>query len=52
MRHGATTPDRKGVSSILLDLRHFTMLSGVGHWPQLEAKETTSEALLEFIRNL
>jgi pimeloyl-ACP methyl ester carboxylesterase len=36
----------------LTDLRSFTMLDGVGHWPQLEAPDATSEALLAFLRRL
>ena len=36
----------------LLDLRSFVMLSGVGHWPQLEAAEATSMELLSFLADL
>ena len=47
-----TQPDAKIMAHDLLDLRSFTVLRGVGHWPQLEAAEATSEALLSFLRNL
>jgi pimeloyl-ACP methyl ester carboxylesterase len=36
----------------LTGLRSFTMLDGVGHWPQLEAADATNAALLEFLRSL
>jgi hypothetical protein len=38
--------------SNLTDLRSFTMLEGVGHWPQLEAPDATNAALLAFLRSL
>lgn len=33
----------------LTDLRGFVTLSGVGHWPQLEATDAVNEALLGFL---
>jgi len=33
----------------LPDLRGFVTLSGVGHWPQLEATDAVNEALLGFL---
>ena len=30
----------------------FTMLEGVGHWPQLEAPDATNAALLAFLKSL
>ncbi len=47
-----TQPNAEAMAKDLLDLRSFIVLPGVGHWPQLEASEATSEALLGFIRNL
>ncbi len=34
------------------DLRGFVPLEGVGHWPQLEATDRVSEALLGFLREV
>jgi pimeloyl-ACP methyl ester carboxylesterase len=45
-------PKREAISTHLLDLRSFVLLPEVGHWPQLEAPEATSEALLDFLRSL
>lgn len=45
-------PDADAMASDLLDMRSFVMLPGVGHWPQLEAPDLTSEALLSFIKKL
>jgi len=36
----------------LTDLRSFTLLEGVGHWPQLEAPDATNAALLAFLHGL
>jgi pimeloyl-ACP methyl ester carboxylesterase len=36
----------------LTDLRSFSMLEGVGHWPQLEAPDATNAALLAFLQSL
>ena len=47
-----TKPDREAMTGELLDLRSFVMLSGVGHWPQLEAAEATSMELLSFLADL
>ena len=45
-------PDREAMRNNLLDLRSFTMLDGVGHWPQLEAPAATNAALLAFLGSL
>ncbi len=47
-----TKPDREAMTSELLDLRSFVMLSDIGHWPQLEAAEATSKELLRFLADL
>jgi pimeloyl-ACP methyl ester carboxylesterase len=45
-------PDREAMRINLTDLRSFTMLDGVGHWPQLEAPELTNSALVAFLQGL
>jgi pimeloyl-ACP methyl ester carboxylesterase len=47
-----TPPSRESMRSNLIDLRSFTMLEGIGHWPQLEAPDSTSAALLTFLKSL
>ena len=45
-------PSPESMRSNLTDLRSFTMLEGVGHWPQLEAPDATNAALLAFLQSL
>jgi len=45
-------PSPESMRSNLVDLRSFTMLEGVGHWPQLEAPDATNAALLAFLQSL
>jgi pimeloyl-ACP methyl ester carboxylesterase len=45
-------PDAEVMRINLTDLRSFTMLEGVGHWPQLEAPDATNAALLAFLKSL
>jgi pimeloyl-ACP methyl ester carboxylesterase len=45
-------PNAESMRISLTGLRSFTMLDGVGHWPQLEAADATNAALLEFLRSL
>lgn len=45
-------PNAESMRVNLTDLRSFTMLKGVGHWPQLEAPEATNAALLAFLQSL
>ena len=45
-------PDQESMRASLTDLRSFTMLEGVGHWPQLEAPEATNAALIAFLKSL
>ncbi len=45
-------PNPESMRTNLTDLRSFTMLEGVGHWPQLEAPEATNAALLSFLNGL
>jgi pimeloyl-ACP methyl ester carboxylesterase len=45
-------PNAESMRGNLTDLRSFTMLDGVGHWPQLEAPEATNAALLAFLKSL
>jgi pimeloyl-ACP methyl ester carboxylesterase len=33
----------------LTDLRSFTMLESIGHWPQFEAPDATNAELLAFL---
>ena len=47
-----TAPNRESMRNYLTDLRSFTLLEGIGHWPQLEASGATSTALLAFLQNL
>ena len=47
-----TQPNAENMANDLLDLRSFKVLPEVGHWPQLEAPDATSEAILSFIRNV
>jgi pimeloyl-ACP methyl ester carboxylesterase len=47
-----TPPTPQSMRSNLTDLRSFVMLEGVGHWPQLEAPDTTNAALLAFLKSL
>lgn len=42
----------EGLRDALPGLRSFTMLDGVGHWPQFEAPEATNAALLDFLASL
>ncbi|HEY0257906.1 MAG TPA: alpha/beta hydrolase [Candidatus Methylacidiphilales bacterium] len=44
-------PNAETMRSNLTDLRSFTMLEGVGHWPQLEAPDATNATLLAFLRS-
>ncbi len=43
-------PNEEAISKSVLDLRSFTLLEGIGHWPQLEAPEATNSALLAFLQ--
>lgn len=43
---------REDLEAILNDLRGFVELDGVGHWPQLEAKEVVNSQLVEFLREV
>jgi pimeloyl-ACP methyl ester carboxylesterase len=45
-------PNEASMRTILTDLRSFTLLEGIGHWPQLEAQDATNAALLTFLRSL
>jgi pimeloyl-ACP methyl ester carboxylesterase len=45
-------PSPESMRSNLIDLRNFTMLDGVGYWPQLEGPDATNVALLAFLRRL
>jgi len=45
-------PSEETLRINLTDLRSFTMLEGVGHWPQLEAPDATNAALLAFLQSL
>ena len=45
-------PSTESMRGNLTDLRSFSMLESVGHWPQLEAPAATNAALLAFLRNL
>jgi len=45
-------PDREAMRVNLTDLRSFTMIEGVGHWPQLEAPDRTNDALVTFLQGL
>jgi pimeloyl-ACP methyl ester carboxylesterase len=45
-------PNEESMRINLPGLRSFTMLEGVGHWPQLEAPDATNEALLAFLKSL
>lgn len=45
-------PNAESMRATLTDLRSFTMLEGVGHWPQLEAPDATNAALLAFLQDL
>jgi pimeloyl-ACP methyl ester carboxylesterase len=47
-----TPPTPESMRTNLTDLRSFTMLEAVGHWPQLEAPEATNAALLAFLPHL
>jgi hypothetical protein len=42
-------PSPESMRSNLTDLRRFTILESVGHWPQLEAHDTTNAAMLAFL---
>ena len=44
-------PSEESMRGNLTDLRSFSMLEGVGHWPQLEAPDATNAALLAFLQN-
>jgi pimeloyl-ACP methyl ester carboxylesterase len=45
-------PNADAMRSSLPNLRSFTLLEGVGHWPQLEASGLTTRTLLEFLKSL
>jgi pimeloyl-ACP methyl ester carboxylesterase len=45
-------PNPESMRANLSDLRSFTMLEGIGHWPQLEAPAETNRALLAFLQSL
>jgi pimeloyl-ACP methyl ester carboxylesterase len=45
-------PNQELMRANLTDLRSFTMLEGVGHWPQLEAPNATNAALVAFLKSL
>jgi len=45
-------PNPETMRTNLTDLRSFTMLEGIGHWPQLEAPAETNAALLAFLKGL
>lgn len=45
-------PNEELMRATLNDLRSFTMLEGVGHWPQLEAPDATNAALVAFLKSL
>ncbi|SNS31125.1 Pimeloyl-ACP methyl ester carboxylesterase [Granulicella rosea] len=45
-------PNAESMRANLPGLRSFTMLEGVGHWPQLEAPTATNAALLAFLKSL
>ena len=45
-------PQEESMRVNLTDLRSFTLLEGVGHWPQFEAPSATNAALLAFLRSL
>ena len=47
-----TRPNPDSMRGNLTDLRRFVMLEGVGHWPQLEAPDATSAALVAFLQSL
>lgn len=42
-------PTEEEMREALPDLRGYTALDGVGHWPQWEAAEATNAALLDFL---
>ena len=44
-------PSAESMRSSLTDLRSFTILEGIGHWPQLEAPDATNAALLAFLQS-
>lgn len=48
----AFQPDEQAMRSVLPDLRGYTRLDGVGHWPQLEAVDVVNEALLTFLAQI
>ena len=45
-------PNADAMRSNLTDLRSFTMLEEIGHWPLLEAPAATNKALLAFLQSL
>ena len=45
-------PNEEMMRINLPGLRSFTLLEGVGHWPQLEAPDATNAALLAFLQSL
>jgi pimeloyl-ACP methyl ester carboxylesterase len=45
-------PNPESMRINLTDLQSFTMLEGIGHWPQLEAPDATNKALLDFLQSL
>jgi pimeloyl-ACP methyl ester carboxylesterase len=45
-------PNEESMRLNLTDLRSFTMLDGIGHWPQLEAPDATNGALIAFLKGL
>jgi pimeloyl-ACP methyl ester carboxylesterase len=38
------------VSALAPNLKGFLPIEGIGHWPQLEASEIVSDALVDFLR--
>ncbi len=42
-------PDEATMRASLPSLRGYTLLAGIGHWPQLEAAEAVNRAPVEFL---
>lgn len=42
-------PDEATMREAVTDLRGYTVLDGVGHWPQLEAPDAVNRSLLAFL---
>lgn len=45
-------PDEAAMRRVVTDLRGFSVLEGVGHWPQLERPEAVNAALIDFLSEL